>query len=208
MNKLILLAALILCSCASSKLGQKTPHMELDGSSWIVENVKGADIPRRLVLTANFLSYWVSGNAGCNTYKANMEPVFDGLSISAPIATRMACASEAMEWESRYLSSLQQAHYFRRKGRSLILYDSLDQPLIRFIQDNSALAYRCLDGTRLSARVSAGAAVVELTGKKLNLDRVISASGEKYESSGTSFWIKGREATLNMNEKVLRCEQY
>ena len=83
-------------------------------------------------ITATFgLDGSLSGSAGCNRYTATYETAGGEIKISAPAATRKACAAPAgvMEQEAAYLAALPTAVRFRADGRSLELV-SADGSLI------------------------------------------------------------------------------
>lgn len=58
--------------------------------------------------------------------------------------------------------------------------------------------YMCPDGFRLSASFSDDTAVLALPDRTARLPQVIAASGVRYASADTTFWIKGRTARLEL----------
>lgn len=68
----------------------------------------------------------VSGSAGCNHYSASYTGILNGLSIGAPVATKMNCNSPpgTMTQESLYLTAIRGAATFRIAGDILTVFDS------------------------------------------------------------------------------------
>ena len=75
--------------------------------------------------TADFRANWkLSGTGGCNQYSAEYTTTAsDGITITQPISTLMACAEPVMQQETRYLSLLQQATKYEISGDQLTLFD-------------------------------------------------------------------------------------
>jgi len=75
--------------------------------------------------TADFRANWkLSGSGGCNQYSAEYTTTAsDGITITQPISTLMACAEPIMQQETRYLSLLQQAAKYEISGDQLTLFD-------------------------------------------------------------------------------------
>lgn len=62
-------------------------------------------------------------------------------------------------------------------------------------------AYTCSD-YRFTARFEPEAAVLTLPDRELRLPQAISASGARYSDGVTTFWIKGDQATLEIDGKT------
>jgi heat shock protein HslJ len=79
----------------------------LSGTSWRLVELAGAapleGVDVTLELTADG---GVSGHASCNTYRGSVTLSGDSLSFGPLATTRMGCAAEQMEQESRYLAAL------------------------------------------------------------------------------------------------------
>ena len=75
--------------------------------------------------TANFQADWkLSGTGGCNQYNAEYTTTAsNGITITQPITTLMACAEPVMQQETQYLSLLQQATKYEISGDQLTLFD-------------------------------------------------------------------------------------
>jgi putative lipoprotein len=64
--------------------------------------------------------------------------------------------------------------------------------------------YECDQGGSFVASVTGESATIFVSGEPVRLPRVQSASGEKFETGGTTFWMKGNEAILDTPDTVLR----
>jgi heat shock protein HslJ len=75
--------------------------------------------------TADFRADWkLSGSGGCNQYNAEYTTTAsNGITITQPITTLMACAEPVMQQETQYLSLLQQATKYEISGDQLTLFD-------------------------------------------------------------------------------------
>ena len=67
----------------------------------------------------------VSGSGGCNQYNAGYTTTApNGITITQPVTTLMACPELTMQQETRYLSLLQQATTYETSGDQLTLFDT------------------------------------------------------------------------------------
>jgi len=82
--------------------------------------------------TADFGADWkLSGSGGCNQYSAGyMTTASNGITITQPITTLMACAEPVMQQETQYLSLLQQATKYEISGDQLTLFDKTGTKLL------------------------------------------------------------------------------
>jgi heat shock protein HslJ len=66
----------------------------------------------------------LSGTGGCNQYSAGYTTTAsNGITITQPISTLMACAEPIMQQETQYLSLLQKATKYEISGDQLTLFD-------------------------------------------------------------------------------------
>jgi heat shock protein HslJ len=82
--------------------------------------------------TADFRADWkLSGSGGCNQYSAEyMTSGSNGITITQPITTLMACVEPIMQQETQYLSLLQQVSKYEISGDQLTLFDKNDVKLL------------------------------------------------------------------------------
>jgi heat shock protein HslJ len=75
--------------------------------------------------TADFTLNWkLSGSGGCNQYSAEYTTTAsNGITITQPISTLMACENNLMQQESQYFSLLQKATKYEVSGDQLTLFD-------------------------------------------------------------------------------------
>jgi len=83
-------------------------------------------------VTADFKADWtVSGTAGCNQYSAGYTTTAsNGITITQPTMTLMACANNVMQQETQYLALMQKATKFEIAGDQLTLFDSSGTKLL------------------------------------------------------------------------------
>ncbi len=68
--------------------------------------------------------YKLSGSGGCNQYSAEYKTTTsNGITITQPITTLMACPEPVMQQETQYLSLLQQSKTYKISGDQLALFD-------------------------------------------------------------------------------------
>ncbi len=82
--------------------------------------------------TANFRANWiVGGSGGCNQYSAGYTTTAsNGITITQPTMTLMACANNVMQQETQYLALMQKATKFEIAGDQLTLFDSTGTELL------------------------------------------------------------------------------
>ena len=82
--------------------------------------------------TADFRADWkLSGSGGCNQYNAEYTTTAsNGITITQPITTLMACAEPVMQQETQYLSLLPQATKYEISGDQLTLFDKTGVKLL------------------------------------------------------------------------------
>jgi membrane-bound inhibitor of C-type lysozyme len=66
-------------------------------------------------------------------------------------------------------------------------------------------SYKCADGSRFGVLIAPAGdrAKLELGGVLYELKQVRSASGAKFSDGTTSYWSKGRDATIERNGKIV-----
>jgi len=115
------------------------PH--LDGSEWILVELKGASLAPGSNITLSFDGGSAGGFAGCNAYGAAYETAGDGaLSIGLVERTAQACLEPqgVMEQEDAYLAALQEAAAYRVTGNGLEILDGAGASLLVFSRKERA----------------------------------------------------------------------
>ncbi len=125
---------LLALGCVSERGALVPPP--LAGSSWIAESVDSEGMVGRPPITLSFESAErATGSAGCNRYFATVRMTsISHVRFSDVGSTRMACPSEVMEREQRYLAALGSVRSYRLDGQALVLLDDkflARVPLIR-----------------------------------------------------------------------------
>jgi heat shock protein HslJ len=83
------------------------PAALLQGKEWVVEDIDRGGIIDRSRVTLNFdAKNRVFGRAGCNTYNGGYTLTGEGLSVTSPASTMMACAESLMSQEQKFLEIL------------------------------------------------------------------------------------------------------
>jgi heat shock protein HslJ/uncharacterized lipoprotein YbaY len=83
------------------------PAVLLRGKEWVVEDIDRSGIIDRSRVTLNFDDKnRVYGRAGCNTYNGGYRLTGEGLTVTSPASTLMACAESLMQQEQRFLEIL------------------------------------------------------------------------------------------------------
>lgn len=95
----------------------------LTGEEWRVAQIQGTDTasvaPRMTFAEDGSLT----GHGTCNSFRAQYEITGEGINITAPVATRMACADDALnQQEVRFFSVLEQVSRFDVVEGRLQLY--------------------------------------------------------------------------------------
>ncbi len=89
------------------------PTTLLQGADWVVEDLRGAGIVERSQVTLAFTGDGrLSGRGSCNRYTASYKLTGEGLTISKPASTKMACASALMQQERLFFDLLVQVRRF------------------------------------------------------------------------------------------------
>ena len=107
---------------------QEMPLSELDGTSWVLQEMVQDGEPVELVpdteITLEFVEGQIAGSAGCNSYFASYDAEAVGLEDSSMGSTMKLCLGgggefEVMEQETLYLAALSTVTYFTRDGDTL-----------------------------------------------------------------------------------------
>ncbi len=108
------------------------PATLLLGAEWVVEDLRGGGIVDRSRMTLNFgADGRVAGGASCNRYTAAYSLTGEGLSISKPASTMMACAPSLMEQERLFLGMLAQVRRFTIDATGALVLHAADGRTIR-----------------------------------------------------------------------------
>jgi heat shock protein HslJ/membrane-bound inhibitor of C-type lysozyme len=98
----------------ASRASGKDPAVMLQGGEWGVEDINGAGIVDRSRATLNFGADGnLSGRGSCNLYSGRYTLTGEGLTVSSPASTMMACEPVLMQQESQFHQILSQVRRFR-----------------------------------------------------------------------------------------------
>lgn len=105
----------------------------LAGPVWMVTEVDGRAVMTNYRASMHFLANGrVGGRASCNHFNAGWERLGDEIVIEQAATTKMACPTDVMEQEQRFLGAFSSVSRFEvtEKG-DLVLRDDGGEPLIR-----------------------------------------------------------------------------
>jgi len=95
--------------------------LDLEGPTWILERTL-----LKTEITAIFEEGKLTGSAGCNTYNgtytATSGSAENEITVGPLATTRMACAENVMDQETRYLSALEAAETYTIEDTTLTIY--------------------------------------------------------------------------------------
>lgn len=100
------------------------PATLLRGAEWVVEDLRGGGVVDRSRATLAFAADGrVSGRGSCNRYTASYSLTGEGMTVSKPASTMMACAPALMQQEQRFFDLLAQVRRFTiDAGGALVLH--------------------------------------------------------------------------------------
>ncbi|WP_322892747.1 MULTISPECIES: META domain-containing protein [unclassified Yoonia] len=99
---------------------------------WVVSEIVGESVAEDIRISLSFdASGRVAGTTGCNHWFAGYEVSGEGLNITHPGATMMACADVAMAQERRFLDALAQVTGFEIAPDGALILHGMSGPLIR-----------------------------------------------------------------------------
>ncbi|MDD3857470.1 MAG: META domain-containing protein, partial [Methanoculleus sp.] len=117
----------------------EVPPAPLTGTEWTLESYSSSgesvsSVIAGTTVTAVFSDGNVTGNAGCNSYRADYRTDGANLTIEAPISTKMYCGEPegVMEQENRYLTLLESVAGYRIDGNRLDLLDESGATLLTY----------------------------------------------------------------------------
>jgi heat shock protein HslJ len=124
----------------------QVPEIPLVGTEWTLESYSSSEdavssVIAGTTITATFSDDGsVTGNAGCNSYRAGY--MIDGatVTIEPPISTKMYCSEPegVMNQESTYLNLLSSVSSYRVEGNRLSLANEAGTDLLTFVQAPSS----------------------------------------------------------------------
>jgi heat shock protein HslJ len=103
----------------------------LAGSEWRLEDLSGSRVLDNVQATLAFPELGkVAGNGSCNRFFGTAEINGPAIKLGPLASTRMACAEEVMNQETKYLETLQSAEHFEWKDPYLVVYcKGFEKPL-------------------------------------------------------------------------------
>jgi heat shock protein HslJ len=133
----LMMLALALYSCSTAKHSRATNSTAAIGKYWKLVEIKGRPVQAgdwmkepHLLLKKD--ERRISGNGGCNSFFGSyVLSAGNRIQFSQIGATKMAC--EHMELEQQFFEILDAAGYYTVRQDTLLLSDSTETPLARFV---------------------------------------------------------------------------
>lgn len=109
-------------SAGTASLG----NISLRDTRWTLQTLEGAPVVaagarRPVQITLRSASQHLTGFAGCNTLRGRYTQRGTSIALKPLASTRMTCAPEVMEQETRLLQALASVDSYRVEGRQLSL---------------------------------------------------------------------------------------
>jgi heat shock protein HslJ len=105
----------------------------LAGSEWRLADLSGSPVLDDVQATLAFPEPGkIAGNGSCNRFFGTAEINGPALKLGPLASTRMACAEEVMNQETKYLETLQSAEHFEWKDPYLVVYSKGFAKPLRF----------------------------------------------------------------------------
>jgi heat shock protein HslJ len=124
------LFGVLLASCASvaGSGGQ------IEGTQWVLHSYDQGGtltiVPETIFADATFESHVVTGQAGCNSFRALYQSGSRTLLVSQASMTLMACDQPTMDFEQAYLTLLQSSRFYTVRNETLTVFDALGSPAL------------------------------------------------------------------------------
>jgi heat shock protein HslJ len=170
-SKILALALLIIILAACGGTTPAAPA-SLEGTSWVLQTLRGQALVAGTTITLDFDSDEVGGTAGCNQYGGSYTVAGDQLTLGMLFMTEMYCMDPdgVMAQESDYLEALATVARYRMAGERLELLDSDGQVVLSFTPAPPAPAV-ALEGTAwvLTTFLDGDAARSVLNGTEITL---------------------------------------
>lgn len=124
----------LLSACAAPVAGTPSPTaspITLDGTSWVVTQIKGAATVAEKQPTMAFADGKVGGNASCNNYSGGYTQQGGTLTIGPVAQTAMACADDTLtKQEAAFTGALGEVKQVRAAGTGAELLDTAGSPVL------------------------------------------------------------------------------
>lgn len=233
MNRCLLMAicAGLMSSCAHEPTPATVVTIEapdLSGTTWRVDAIRQWGVVDGSNITLQFeAENRISGSTGCNRYFGGAAYGTEEFIVSGTGSTRMACGPALMQQESQFLTALQDARRYEIDGAFLLLFNGTGERRLKLIrtepkaaagnellpqdradpQTASSQRYACNDDMSVETQfVEPDTLKVMLPDSEHILMLERAASGAKYSGDGVTFWNKGLEAMLKVDDVTYTCQ--
>jgi len=113
----------------------------LEGTSWILTTLNGAEPLPDTTITASFeAGANLTGTDGCNRYGARYQVNGDQITITPGMSTMMACPEPIMKQATDYMAALESATNYQIQDDTLQLLDADGNAVVTFVAQPSTLA--------------------------------------------------------------------
>jgi len=113
----------------------------LEGTSWILTTLNGAEPLPDTAITASFEAGGnLAGSDGCNRYGATYQVNGDQITVTPGMGTMMACPEPIMKQATDYMAALESATSYQIQGGTLGLLDADGNAVVTFTAQPTTLA--------------------------------------------------------------------
>jgi len=113
----------------------------LEGTSWILTTIDGAEPLPDTAITASFQEDGnLAGSDGCNRYGATYQVDGDQITVTPGMGTLMACPEPIMKQASDYMAALESATSYQIQADTLGLLDAGGNAVVTFTAQPTTLA--------------------------------------------------------------------
>lgn len=130
----VVVLALVIAACSS--ITSTGAGGQLEGTQWVLRAYADAGslkiVPETVFADAKFQGHQVTGQSGCNTYRALYQSSGRTLLVSQASATLMACDEASMTFEQTYLALLQSSRFYGVERDTLTIYDGIGSASLVF----------------------------------------------------------------------------
>jgi heat shock protein HslJ len=126
------LLGLVVAACSSGP-GSGGP---LEASEWVLRSYETGGaltiVPEFIYADAEFDSHQVTGQSGCNSYRALYQAGGRTLVVSQASGTKIACDQPSMDFEQTYLQLLDSSRFYGIRNDTLTIFDGIGSPVLVF----------------------------------------------------------------------------
>lgn len=195
--------------------------------AWRVEDIdQGGVIDNSMVTMLFEQENRISGSTGCNQYTGNVSLDDKAFQVTTVASTRRACVTALAKQEQRFLDALNDAVRYEIESNTwLLVFDASNKQRLKAIQmeaapkhhqqdvmleesQDQAAFFDCGSAGEVGIRFLEPETIeFSIDDRATVLEKVRSASGEKYIGDNITFWNKGSQALFSVDEEQYVCDK-